>query len=90
MYEIKKVGGWSAAWVTSMLALALYLVLTVASLVINGITINYSNLILSIIFGIIIVEILGMIFGAILGWLYNLIAKHWGGLTIDLRHDSRK
>ena len=90
MNEVKKGGVWPAAWITGMLAMAMYIIFTVVSLATSGITLGYASLILSVIFGLITVEISGIVLGALAALVYNFIAKRWGGLTLHLKHDIHK
>ena len=86
MYEIKKVGLISAGWVLSGISVVVYIILTIVSLLTEGINLGFSDLFLSIILGIILVEVFSFLLGIFLAWLYNKIAKKWGGLLIDFRH----
>ena len=86
MYEIRKLGIVSTAWVTSVLAVIVYFGLTILSLVNNGLDVSTSEFLLSVLLGAIIVLLASVIFGCVAAGIYNFTAQRWGGLTVDLRH----
>jgi hypothetical protein len=98
MYLLRSIDVWSCAKVTALLYGCLGLL--VIPMMLIAITANATStqgfgasgataLILLSLFAPVIYGLLGFLSGAVAAWLYNVIAKYAGGISIELQISSK-
>lgn len=83
MYELKYVSAKSTARVVGFIAVVVYVVFAIISLVTG--TTAFGTGAVSLVIGVVLFGAIGAVVGAVLGWAYNFSSKRWGGFHMDFR-----
>ena len=82
MYELTRINVFSSARFMSIFFTVLYFVLAIVSFFVDQKDFGQTNILITLVVGLVLASGVGAVIGAIAAGMYNWTAKHWGGMHL--------